>query len=46
MKKKDKTTIQISKKTLKRLKSFKIFMRESYEEVLNRLLDKIKELKQ
>lgn len=35
------TTIQISRTTVKRLKAFKLVGKESYEELLNRLLDKI-----
>ena len=38
-----KTTIQINSDTLERLKSFKQHQRESYEEVLNTLLDEIEE---
>lgn len=38
-----KTTIQINSDTLERLKSFKQHRRESYEEVLNNLLDEIEE---
>jgi predicted CopG family antitoxin len=34
-----KTTIQISSETLERLKMFKKHQRESYEEVLNNLID-------
>lgn len=41
MKKEDKTTIQISKETLKRLKAFKMVNKESYDELLNRLMNKI-----
>ncbi len=37
----DRTTIQIKKKTLKRLRVCKIFERETYDELLNRLIDKI-----
>lgn len=33
------TTIQISKSTLERLKSFKKHERESYEQILNELMD-------
>ena len=39
---KERTTIQITRNTLKRLKTFKIVEKESYEELLNRLMDKIK----
>jgi predicted transcriptional regulator len=35
----DKTTIQLSSETLERLKMFKQHQRESYEEVLNNLMD-------
>jgi len=35
---KTKTTIQITKETLKNLKSIKLAKRESYEEIINRLL--------
>ena len=35
----EKTTIQINRNTLERLKNFKKHKRESYEEVLNSLLD-------
>jgi len=38
-----KTTIQINVETLNRLKSFKQHQRESYEEVLNNLLDQAEE---
>lgn len=34
-----KTTIQLNVKTLKRLKAFKNFERQSYDEILNRLID-------
>ncbi len=34
----NKTTIQIEKETLERLKSVKIAKRESYDEIINRLL--------
>ena len=39
----EKTTIQITHNTLERLKLFKQFERESYEEVLNNLLDEAEE---
>jgi hypothetical protein len=35
----EKTTIQLTKKTLERLKTFRRYERESYEEVLNSLMD-------
>ena len=38
-----KTTIQISSETLERLKMFKKHQRESYEEVLNSLLNEAEE---
>jgi len=38
-----KTTIQINSETLERLKMFKQHPRESYEEVLNKLLDEAEE---
>lgn len=38
---KDKTTIQIKKQTLSRLKAFRIVSKESYDEMLNRLMNKI-----
>ncbi len=41
MEDKDKTTIQISKKTLSRLKAFKVIGKESYDEALNRLMNKV-----
>jgi len=41
MVKKDLTTIQVSKKTLARLKAFKIIRKESFDELLNRFMDKI-----
>ena len=34
------TTIQITKETLERLKSIKLAKRESYDEIVNRLIDK------
>ena len=34
------TTIQIEKKTLDRLKELKITKRDTYDEILNRLIDK------
>ena len=36
-----KTTIQVNSGTLERLKSFKKHQRESYEEVLNSILDEV-----
>jgi uncharacterized protein (DUF302 family) len=38
-----KTTIQISGRTLERLKDHKYFDRQSYDEVLNRILDEVEE---
>jgi len=35
------TTIQITNDTLKRLKTFKIIKKESYDELLNRLMNEI-----
>lgn len=35
------TTIQIKRETLSRLKAFKIVKKESYDELLNRLMNKI-----
>ena len=40
-KQKELTTIQIKKTTLGRLKAFRITKRESYDELLNRLMNKI-----
>ena len=34
------TTIQIEKKTLDRLKKLRITKRDTYDEILNRLIDK------
>ena len=39
----DKTTIQINSSTLERLRSIKKYDRESYDEVLNNLIDEIEE---
>ena len=39
--KKDLTTIQINKKTLSRLRAFKMVKKESYDELLNRLMNRI-----
>ncbi len=39
----EKTTVQLSKVTLDRLKSYKKHERESYEEVLNSLMDEVEE---
>jgi hypothetical protein len=39
----EKTTIQLKKSTLERLKLFKKHERESYEEVLNNLMNEIEE---
>lgn len=37
---KKRTTIQIEHKTLKRLKKQRITKRETYDEIINRLIDK------
>jgi predicted CopG family antitoxin len=34
------TTLMISKKTLRKLKRFKVHKRESYEDVIKRLMEK------
>ena len=39
----EKTTVQISQETLNRLKSMKRYERESYDEVLNNVLDEVDE---
>jgi len=39
----EKTTVQISKKTLRRLQEFKRHERESYEEIVNYLMDEFEE---
>ncbi|MCK5149371.1 hypothetical protein KAJ87_00400 [Candidatus Pacearchaeota archaeon] len=39
----EKTTIQITGETLERLKMIKKYKRESYEEILNNLLDEYEE---
>lgn len=39
----EKTTIQLSQNTLERLKSLKSFERQSYDEILNNLIDNIDE---
>ncbi len=39
----EKTTIQINSETLKKLKSLKNFERQSYDEVLNNLIDNCEE---
>ena len=39
----DKTTIQISHGTLERLKTLKRYERESYDEVLNNIIDEAEE---
>ena len=39
----EKTTIQVNKGTLERLRALKKFERESYEEVLNNLIDEAEE---
>ena len=36
-----KTTIQVKQKTLERLKNFKKFERESYDEILNNIFNEI-----
>lgn len=38
-----KTTIQINVSTLDRLKALKHYMRESYDELLNSLIDEVRE---
>ena len=38
------TTIQVKNKTLERLKFFKEYSKESYDEIINKLLDKEEEL--
>lgn len=38
-----KTTIQINLKTLERLKNLKQFERQSYDEILNNIIDNIEE---
>ncbi len=38
-----KTTIQIDVSTLDRLKALKHYMRESYDELLNNLIDEVRE---
>lgn len=37
------TTIQIKNETLKRLKFFKMYSKESYDEVINKMIDEIEE---
>jgi hypothetical protein len=39
----EKTTIQISQKTLDRLRALKKYEKESYEEIVNTLIDDIEE---
>jgi len=39
----EKTTIQISQETLKRLKDFKKFERQSYDELLNWVFNQVEE---
>jgi len=39
----EKTTIQINQETLERLKMFRQYERESYDEVLNSLIDEAEE---
>ncbi len=41
MDRKDLTTIQIGKITRSRLKAFKVVKKESYDELLNRMMNKI-----
>lgn len=38
-----KTTVQISKKTLERLKRLKVFDKQSYDDILNNLIDNFDE---
>jgi len=38
-----KTTIQIDEKTLGRLRSLKVFERQSYDDLLNNIIDNIEE---
>jgi len=37
------TTIQVKKRTLERLKFFKDYSKESYDEIINKMLDKNEE---
>ncbi|GBE20342.1 hypothetical protein BMS3Abin17_01080 [archaeon BMS3Abin17] len=39
----EKTTVQISQETLNRLRTMKRYERESYDEVLNNVLDEVEE---
>jgi len=39
----EKTTVQVSQETLNRLKSMKRYERESYDEILNNVLDEVEE---
>ncbi|MFT4261426.1 MAG: hypothetical protein ACMXX9_03265 [Candidatus Woesearchaeota archaeon] len=39
----EKTTIQIKKSTLNRLKNLKNYERESYDEILNKVMDNVDE---
>lgn len=39
------TTLELQKSTRKRLKRFKIVKSESYEDELNRIMDKLEEIK-
>ncbi len=39
----EKTTIQINSETLERLKSLKNFERQSYDEILNNIIDNLEE---
>jgi len=41
VRKEDKTSLQISKTTLTRLKTHRIYRRETLDELVNRLLDSI-----
>ena len=38
-----KTTIQVSKKTKDKLKALKLTSRESYDEILNRIVSEVKD---
>jgi hypothetical protein len=38
------TTIQIERRTLEKLKKLRIIKRETYDEIINRLMKKVKEL--
>ena len=45
MDRKDLTTIQLTKQTRSRLKAFRLVKKENYDELLNRLMNKILDLK-